>query len=103
MPPVLSFGTGSLVWPTTAILSIGTSTPTVTPTATATPTPTPTATPAPTATPTPLPTPTPPPTLPETAVSFAQSYPELVVAGVGLVFIAILAISYSRRGRHPLS
>jgi hypothetical protein len=76
-----------LVVPTTALLP------------TAPPTEAPTS--APTATVTPPPAPTPTPTLPEAAVSFAQSYPELVVAGVGLVFIAILAISYSRRGRHP--
>ncbi len=89
--------------PTPTPTATATSTPTATPTATATstPTPNPTLTPTATATPTPLPTPTPTPTAPEAVVSFAQSYPELVVAGVGLVFIAILAISYSRRGRYP--
>jgi hypothetical protein len=80
-----------------------TPTPTVTPSPTATPTPTatplPTLTPSPTATPTPLPTPTPTPTLPQAAVSFAGDYPELVVAGVGIVVIAALAARSIRRGR----
>ena len=76
-------------------------TPTVTPSPSATPTPTatplPTLTPSPTATPTPLPTPTPTPTLPQAAVSFASDYPELVVAGVGIVVIAALAARSIRR------
>ncbi|MBN1812510.1 MAG: glycoside hydrolase family 99-like domain-containing protein [Anaerolineae bacterium] len=101
--------------PTPTLTPIPTSTPTATPTSppTSTPTPTPTAaptptftplptpTPPPTATPTPSPTLTPTPTLPQATSSFAQDYPELIVAGVGLALIAIMAIYTVSKDRRP--
>jgi hypothetical protein len=85
------------------------STPTATPTPTSTPTPIPTAMPTSTAkplptltpSPTPLPTPTLPPTLSQAAGSFAQDHPELIVAGIGLMLIAVIAVYITAKGRQP--
>jgi hypothetical protein len=72
-------------------------TPSSTPTPTPTPTAPPTATPTPTVTPSPTPTSTPAPS--EKAIAFAGTHPELVVAIVGLIIIAILA-AYTVRKNH---
>jgi hypothetical protein len=99
--------------PVPTLTSTATPMPTATPTPTLTSTPSPTATPAPTftqlptltpsptATPTPLPTSTPTPALSQVATSFAQDYPELIVAGVGLALIAIMTICIVIRDKRP--